>query len=56
MEFAIVGSAEVNSLELKISNESPLGRAMVGKKAGEEISFECMGNVVKYEVLDVKRY
>ena len=35
MEFKIVGSTEANSLEGKISNESPVGRALLGKKAGE---------------------
>ena len=38
MEFSIVGSAEVNSLEFKISNESPLGKAMIGKKRGMLVS------------------
>lgn len=56
MEFSIVGSAEVNSLEFKISNESPLGKAMVGKQVGDIIEVDFMGNTVKYEVLDVKRY
>ena len=35
MEFKIVGSTEANSLDGKISNESPVGRALLGKKAGE---------------------
>ena len=56
MEFSIVGSAEVNSLEFKISNESPLGKAMIGKKRGDIIKLDFMGNEVKYQVLDVKRY
>ena len=56
MEFSIVGSAEVNSLEFKISNESPLGKAMIGKKRGDIIKVDFMGNEVKYQVLDVKRY
>ena len=56
MEFSIVGSAEVNCLEFKISNESPLGKAMIGKKRGDIIKVDFMGNEVKYQVLDVKRY
>ena len=56
MEFSIVGSAELNSLEFKISNESPLGKAMIGKKRGDIIKVDFMGNEVKYQVLDVKRY
>ena len=51
-----IGSAEVNSLEFKISNESPLGKAMIGKKRGDIIKVDFMGNEVKYQVLDVKRY
>ena len=53
---ANLGSAEVNSLEFKISNESPLGKAMIGKKRGDIIKVDFMGNEVKYQVLDVKRY
>lgn len=56
LEFSIVGSAEVNSLEFKISNESPLGKAMIGKQVGDVIEVDFMGNIVKYEVLEVKRY
>ncbi len=56
MEFKIVGSTEANSLQNKISNESPLGKAMIGKKRGDIIKVDFMGNEVKYQVLDVKRY
>ena len=56
MEFKIVGSSEANSLLGKISNESPLGKAMIGKKRGDIIKVDFMGNEVKYQVLDVKRY
>ena len=40
MEFKIVGSTEANSLDGKISNESPVGRALLGKKAGETVDVE----------------
>lgn len=56
MQFSIVGSAEVNSLEFKISNESPLGKALIGKQAGDVFEVDFMGSMVKYEVLEVKRY
>ena len=46
----------VANLEFKISNESPLGKAMIGKKRGDIIKVDFMGNEVKYQVLDVKRY
>ena len=50
------GEEMENSLEFKISNESPLGKAMIGKKRGDIIKVDFMGNEVKYQVLDVKRY
>ncbi len=56
IEFSIVGSAEVNSLEHKISNESPLGRELVGRRAGDEFEVDCMGNQIKYKVLEVTRF
>jgi len=56
IEFSIVGSAEVNSLEHKISNESPLGRELVGKRVGDEFIVEFMGNAIKYKILDVSRF
>ena len=56
MEYKIVGSTEADSLQGKISNESPLGKAMIGKKRGDIIKVDFMGNEVKYQVLDVKRY
>ena len=37
--YALVGPAEANPLEGKISNESPIGKAMMGRKAGEEFDF-----------------
>ena len=55
MTFVIVGSAEVNSLEHKISNESPLGRELIGRRAGDEFEVDNMGSAFKYRVLDVTR-
>ena len=45
-----------SGIEFKISNDSTLGKAMIGKKRGDIIKVEFMGNEVKYQVLDVKRY
>ena len=46
--FKLVGSTEAKSLENKISNESPLGKAMIGKKAGDDIEVETpSGGIVK---------
>ncbi len=55
VEYKIVGSIEANSLEGKISNESPVGKALIGKKIGDEISVETQAGVVEFKVLDIKR-
>ncbi len=55
LEYEIVGAAEANILENKISNESPLGAALIGKKKGDEFELEMPnGKTVKYKVLDIK--
>ena len=55
MEFQIVGSTEANSLQNKISNESPVGHALIGKKVGDIVEVETQAGVIEYEVLDIKR-
>ena len=55
MEFNIVGSTEANSLEGKISNESPVGQALMGKKVGETVDVETQAGVIQYKVLDISR-
>ncbi|MCR5704697.1 MAG: transcription elongation factor GreA [Eubacterium sp.] len=55
LEFSIVGSTQANSLQGKISNESPLGSALIGHEVGDEVEVE-MGEVVnKYKVLEIKK-
>ncbi|QMV41959.1 transcription elongation factor GreA [Cohnella cholangitidis] len=54
MEYQIVGPAEADVMENKISYESPLGKALVGKKVGDVVSVEAPVGVVKYEVLQIK--
>ena len=54
MEFQIVGSNEANPSELKISNESPMGKAFMHRKKGDEVSVETPGGKMKYTILDVK--
>lgn len=54
MEFQIVGSNEANPSEMKISNESPMGKAFMHHKTGDEVSVETPGGKVKYMVLSVK--
>lgn len=55
LKFKIVGSTEANSLEGKISNESPVGKALLGKKAGEIVTVETQAGTVKYEILEIQR-
>ena len=54
MEFQIVGSNEARPSEMKISNESPMGKGFMGKKKGDEVEIETPGGRIKYKVLDVK--
>lgn len=53
--YKIVGSTEANSLKGKISNESPVGKALLGKKVGELVSVETQVGVVQYKVLDIQK-
>ena len=55
MEFRIVGSTEANSLQNKISNESPVGRALLGKKVGDVVDVETQMGVIHYKVLEIQR-
>ena len=55
VEYTIVGSTEANSLEGKISNESPVGKALIGKKVGDVVAVETQAGVIQYKVLDIKR-
>ena len=55
VEYKIVGSTEANSLAGKISNESPLGAALIGKSVGDEISVETQVGVMEYKVLKIDR-
>ena len=55
LEFKIVGSSEANSLQGKISNESPVGKALIGKKTGDEISVETQAGEMKYQILGIQR-
>lgn len=55
MEFKIVGSTEANSLAGKISNESPVGQALLGKKVGETVEVETQAGVIEYKVLKIER-
>ncbi|MCR5774919.1 MAG: transcription elongation factor GreA [Lachnospiraceae bacterium] len=54
MEYKIVGATEANSMKNKLSNESPVGRAIVGHKKGETVKVETPAGVLKYKILSVK--
>ena len=55
VEYKIVGSTEANSLAGKISNESPLGKALIGKKVGDKVEVEAQAGIIEYEVLKIDR-
>mgnify|MGYP002648851512 CR=1 FL=1 len=55
VEFCIVGSTEANSLQNKISNESPVGMALLGRKKGDEVSVETQAGTILYKVLDIQK-
>ena len=55
MDFRIVGSTEANSLQNKISNESPVGKALIGKRVGDSVVVETQAGEIEYKVLDIKR-
>ncbi len=55
MEYKIVGSTEANSLEGKISNESPVGQALLGAKVGDVVNVETQAGTIQYKVLEIQR-
>lgn len=55
VEYKIVGSTEANSLSGKISNESPLGRALLGRAVGDDVEVDTQVGVIEYQVLKIER-
>ncbi len=55
IDFKIVGSTEANSLQNKISNESPVGAALIGKKVGDVVTVETQAGTVEYKVLSIEK-
>lgn len=53
--YGIVGATEVDMKNNKISNESPVGKALIGAKKGDEVDVETPGGVIKYKILSIKR-
>jgi transcription elongation factor GreA len=54
VEYTIVGSAEANPAEAKLSNESPVGKAIIGKKKGETVEVAAPRGSLKYKILDIQ--
>ena len=54
-EFKLVGSSEADSLNGKISNESPVGKALIGARVGDTIQVETQAGVIEYKVLEIQR-
>jgi len=54
VEYRIVGSAEANPAENKLSNESPVGKAIIGKKKGETVEVTAPRGALKFKILDIK--
>ena len=55
VEYTLVGSNEANPAEFKISDQSPIGRALIGSRAGQEISVLTPGGEIKMKILEVAR-
>ena len=55
VEYQIVGSTEADSLNYKISNESPLGAALIGRKVGETVEVETQAGELLFKILEITR-
>ncbi len=54
LEYTIVGSAEADPTESRISNESPVGEAILGRKVGSVVEVNVPAGTLKYEIVDIK--
>ncbi len=54
-EFTIVGFVEADPSNHRISNESPVGQAIIGKKAGDQVTVNCPQGAVEYEIIKIKK-
>ena len=55
MTYKLVGSTEANILENKISNESPIGKAIVGKKVGDVVDVEGIEGTCQFKIMEIQR-
>ena len=54
-KYIIVGSAEADPFDGKISNESPVGSALIGGKTGDEVAVQVPDGIIKYKILSITR-
>jgi transcription elongation factor GreA len=54
IEYTIVGSAEANPAEHRLSNESPVGKAILGRKKGEVVEVAAPRGTLKFKIMDIK--
>lgn len=55
LDYKIVGSTEASSLQGKISNESPVGKALIGAKVGDVVKVDTQAGEIEYKVLEIQR-
>ena len=55
IEYNIVGSTEADPDQQKISDESPVGKALIGRKVGETVSVETPGGVIEFKILEISK-
>ena len=55
LEYTIVGSTEVDLSQNRISNESPIGAALLGKKKNQEVDVEAPAGIIKYKILSITK-
>ncbi|WDV45500.1 transcription elongation factor GreA [Clostridiaceae bacterium M8S5] len=55
IEYTIVGSAEADPYDAKISNESPVGEALIGRRKGDSVEVQVPDGVIEYKILDISR-
>jgi transcription elongation factor GreA len=55
VEYSIVGTAESDPLKNKISNESPVGKAILGKKKGATVDVNVPAGIIQYQIIDIQK-
>lgn len=55
IEYSLVGSTEANSAEMKISDESPVGRGLIGKSVGDIVDIDAPAGVLQFKILEISK-